>query len=292
MKKIVILGCENSHADMFLGFMKENAGYSDMQVIGVYSDEKAAAEKLAEKFGVNVMNAYDEAVGKADGVIITARHGDNHYKYAAPYVKSGVPMFIDKPVAIAEADALKLARECKAAGVKLTGGSCCVHDELVKTLKKEREENFDGKTLSGYVRCPVNMTNYYGNFFFYSEHLVGVLSSVFGYYPESVKAYKNEDKITVVFRYKDYDVTGLYVDGNYSCYYVMRVSERHVHGGEFPIKEDSPCFKIELEEFYGLLNGKEQRLSYEDFIAPVFVLNAIQKSLNSGNEERVNKFEL
>ena len=72
----------------------------------------------------------------------------------------------------------------------------------------------------------------------------------------------------------------------------MRVSEHHVHGGEFPIKENSPCFKIELEEFYGLLCGDKQRLSYENFIAPVFVLNAIQKSLDTGKEELVNKFEL
>ncbi len=130
MKKIVILGCENSHADMFLGFMKGNEKYADLQVAGVYSDDKTAAEKLAEKYGVKVMSAYDEAVGKVDGVIVTARHGNNHYKYAAPYIKTGVPMFIDKPVSIAETDALKLARECKAAGVKLTGGSCFMRIQM------------------------------------------------------------------------------------------------------------------------------------------------------------------
>jgi len=98
MKKIVILGCENSHADMFLRFWKENPKYSDVEVIGVYSDECEAAEKLAAQFSVPVMETYDAAVGKVDGVIVTARHGDNHYKYAKPYIASGVPMFIDKPV--------------------------------------------------------------------------------------------------------------------------------------------------------------------------------------------------
>ena len=80
MKKIVILGCENSHADMFLGFWKQNPKYSDVDVIGVYSDERETAEKLSVQFGVPVMESYDEAVGKVDGVIVTARHGDNHYR--------------------------------------------------------------------------------------------------------------------------------------------------------------------------------------------------------------------
>lgn len=291
MKKIVILGCENSHADIFLGFMKGNDNYADLQVAGVYSDDKTAAEKLAEKYGVKVMSAYDEAVGRVDGVIVTARHGNNHYKYAAPYIKTGVPMFIDKPVSIAETDALKLARECKAAGVRLTGGSTCVHDERVQTLKNEHDNNKDGKTISGFIRCPINLKNSYGDFFFYSEHLVGIMSTIFGYYPESVKAYKNAEKITVVFRYKDYDVTGLYVDKN-NLYYAMRIAENGVHGEELPINELNPCFKMEFNSFYGLLCGEKQRLSYEDFIAPVFVLNAIQRSLESGNEEKINKFEV
>ena len=291
MKKIVILGCENSHADMFLGFMKGNENYADLQVAGVYSDDKTAAEKLAEKYGVKVMSAYDEAVGKVDGVIVTARHGNNHYKYAAPYIKTGVPMFIDKPITVNEGEALKLARECKAAGVRLTGGSTCVHDERVQTLKNEHDDNKDGKTISGFIRCPINLKNNYGDFFFYSEHLVGIMSTIFGYYPESVKAYKNAEKITVVFRYKDYDVTGLYVDKN-NLYYAMRIAENGVHGEELPINELNPCFKMEFNSFYGLLCGEKQRLSYEDFIAPVFVLNAIQRSLESGNEEKINKFEV
>ena len=291
MKKIVILGCENSHADMFLGFMKGNEKYADLQVAGVYSDDKTAAEKLAEKYGVKVMSAYDEAVGKVDGVIVTARHGNNHYKYAAPYVKTGVPMFIDKPITVNQGEALKLARECTAAGVRLTGGSTCVHDERVQTLKNEHDNNKDGKTISGFIRCPINLKNNYGDFFFYSEHLVGIMSTIFGYYPESVKAYKNAEKITVVFRYKDYDVTGLYVDKN-NLYYAMRIAENGVHGEELPINELNPCFKMEFNSFYGLLCGEKQRLSYEDFIAPVFVLNAIQRSLESGNEEKINKFEV
>ena len=95
MKKIVILGCENSHADTFLGFIKNDEKYKDVEVIGVYSTDAGAAEKLSETYGVKVMDSYDEAVGKVDGVIVTARRGNQHYEFAKPYIASGVPMFID-----------------------------------------------------------------------------------------------------------------------------------------------------------------------------------------------------
>ncbi len=292
MKKIVILGCENSHANTFLGFIRDNERYSDIEVVGVYSHDDEAAKKLGDTFSVPVLSSYDEAVGKVDGIIVVARHGDNHYKYAKPYIKSGVPMFIDKPVTVSEEDALDFMRECKEAGVRVTGGSSLVHNDWVKTLKREREVGVDGKTLGGFVRCPLILENPHGGFFFYAEHLVGVTSAIFGYYPKSVRAYKNGNNITVVFRYDDYDVTGLYTDGYFTSYYAMRASENKVSGNEFPVNADSPCFSIEFEEFYELLSGGEQKISYRDFIAPVFVMNAINRSLEDDCEIEVRSFEV
>ena len=292
MKNIVILGCENSHANTFLNFIRDKEEYADVRVIGVYSDDKDASAYLAKTYGVPVLNTYDEAVGKVDGIIVTARHGDNHYKFAKPYIKTGVPMFIDKPITVSEADALEFMRECKENGVRVTGGSTCIHAEWVQTLKKEREEEADGKTLGGFVRCPVWINSPFAGFFFYSQHLVEVVAHIFGRYPLSVKSYLNDKKLTVTFRYADYDVIGLFTDENYSCYYAMRVSENHVKGEEFPITSESPCFLIEFDEFYKLLCGEKQKISYEDFIAPVYIMNAIKRSMDSGKEEKVLTYEV
>ena len=292
MKKIAILGCENSHANNFLNFIRDDERYSDVEVVGVYSHDENASKRLNEAYGVPVLSSYDEVVGKIDGLIVTARHGDNHYKYAKPYIESGIPMFIDKPIAINEDEAIEFMERCSKAGTRLTGGSSCVHDEWVQTLRLERENNVDGATLGGFVRCPVSLKNAHGGFFFYSEHLVGVMSTIFGYYPKSVKAYLNGNNLTVIFRYDNYDVTGLYTNENYSCYYAMRVSEKHVRGNEFPITAESPCFKLEFDEFYQLLCGSEQKRSYKDFIAPVFVLNAVNRSLEGNCEVNVREYEV
>ncbi len=287
MKRIVFLGCENSHADMFLGFIKNDPQYSDIEIVGVYSHDRTASEKLAEKYGVTVLEHYSEVADTVDGVVVTARHGDNHLKYARPYLRPGMIVFMDKPITASESDAVEFVKLCMENGVKVTGGSACRFDAWVKELKSDAIKEIDGKTISGFVRCPMSISNVNGGLLFYAQHLVEIVGEIFGRYPKSVKSYLNGKKLTVVFRYDDYDITGLFVDESYQCYYAMRVTENDVKGAKFPVTASNPCFKEEFDEFYDILSGGEQKTRFDDLIAPVFVMNAIKRSLDSGKEENV-----
>ena len=62
MKKIAILGCENSHADQFLKFVKEKPEFADVEVVGIYSDEAEPCQKLHEKFGVPILGDFTENI--------------------------------------------------------------------------------------------------------------------------------------------------------------------------------------------------------------------------------------
>lgn len=290
MKNVVILGCENSHADTFLRFIAEG-GYPDICITGVYSEDTAAAQKLHRNFGVPVMDRFDEAVGKVDGIIVTARHGDLHYKYAAPYIAQGAAMFIDKPITIRETEAVEFMRQLQDAGVRITGGSCCKYIDYIQQLKQEHQNSTNGKTLGGFMRAPVSVNNPYGGFFFYSQHLAEMVMEVYGNYPKSVMAFQTANQITVVFRYEGFDVTGLFVTENY-YYYAARYTSGGCDGRHLDDSHINPCFRTEFDEFYRILQGGGQRLSYADFIAPVFVLNAIHRSLQSHREEAVMEYTL
>ncbi len=284
MKRIAILGCENSHANNFLEEIKTNPVYSGYEIFGVYSDEKEPAEKLSEKYGVKIMKSYDEAVGEVDAVIITARHGANHYKYAKPYIKSGIPMFIDKPITVDPAEAVEFMRELRDNNIRITGGSSLRQaDEIIK-LKEERENSVDGETLGGVVRAPLSSASPYGGFFFYAQHLVEMALEIFGRYPKAVRSMISGNQKTVIFRYDDYDVTGLYTDGSYK-YYAARFAKESTNGG--PVTASENWFKREFADFDALISGEEQKMSYDDFISPVFVMNAIFAAFESGNEEEV-----
>lgn len=284
MKKIAILGCENSHANAFLREIRENAAYADVQVVGVYSDDAEAAQRLQDAFGVPVLTHYADAAGQIDGLIITARHGDNHYQYAKPYIESGIPMFVDKPITVSEQDAREFAAELAKHGVRVSGGSSLKQDTFVAQLRKAAVEQVGGRTLGGFVRAPYQSQNAYGDFYFYAQHLVEMVCEIFGRFPISVRATKNGDCLHVLFRYDAYDCVGMFCDNNYQ-YAACRMSESGTECYSIPSTDE--WFAREFAEFYGLLEGNPSPLSYAEFFAPVFIMNAIDRSLQSGREEAV-----
>ena len=290
MKKIVILGCENSHATKFLSFLTTEERFADIKVIGVYSEEAEAAEKLNTEFGVPVMASYDAAVGQVDGVIITARHGAKHYEYAKPYIPSGVPMFIDKPITADADEAVTFMRELRAAGVRVTGGSSLRIAPEVQAVAEEARAEVGGKTVGGVVRAPLDPDPAYGGFWFYSQHLVEMVGEIFGRYPKSVRALTKEKQTEVLFRYEDYDVMGQFSQKSWQ-YFVSRFAETKTNACDVTSR-GAVWFPIELDLFASLLAGGEQQVSYEDFIAPVFVIDAIIRAIESGEEEAVRGYEI
>ena len=289
MKRIAILGCENSHAKTFLKFIKEKAEFCDIEVVGVYSDDRKAAERLHDTFDVPVMDDYADAVGKIDGLIVTARHGDNHYKYAKPYIDSKIPMFIDKPITIGEEEAVCFMRHLMENNIRITGGSSLKQDEFICRLKQEAIDKAGGNTIGGYVRAPYQRVNEYGGFYFYAQHLVEMVCEIFGRFPISVLAKENGKQIHVLFHYPDYDCVGLLCDENYN-YYASRMSE--TASSSYPIPSSNEWFYKEFLEFYELLCGGDSAVSYDEFISPVFIMNAIARSLESGKEETINPISI
>ena len=43
----------------------------------------------------------------------------------------------------------------------------------------------------------------------------------------------------------------------------------------------------EFHSFYDVLRGEQAHHSYEELFAPVFIMNAIERSMKNGNEEAV-----
>ncbi len=271
MKKFVILGCENSHADQYLKQMAKGR-FPDLECVGVYSEEPEAMIRLQEQFGVPTMENYDSMVGQVDGVIVTARDGIHHYEYAKPYIASGVPMFIDKPITCDPAEAVKLVEECRANGVRLSGGSTVVLWPNAVQLQNFAVEKRD-TILAGAVSAPLHIDSEHSGFWFYAQHLVQLVTSIFGA-PKSLTARRDGMRVSVLFHYDRYEVAGLYHEVN--SYHADVITKEESLALNIPA--DREAYATELGRLERLMKGGEMEMTYEELIQPVFIMDAIVKS--------------
>lgn len=283
MYKLALLGVENSHAKSFLQLIQKGL-YPEITVIGVYSCEPEASQKLHDEFGVEIMESFDSLVGQVDGIMVTARHGDLHYTYAKPYLASGIPMFIDKPITCKEEEAVAFMQEAQKYGVRLCGGSTCANLPETLELAKAVADGVCDELRGGAVVAPNYPTSPYGGFYFYGQHLIDIATRIFGEGILRVQAEQQAGSLNVTLAYENFSVQGAYIASG-SSFYAAVYGKKGVCHKELFFGTDS--FQSEMDDMLALLQGKEMKKSYESFILPVFVLNAIERSLESGKWEEI-----
>ncbi len=287
MIKLAILGIENSHAWCFASAFAPLDGkkiFPDIELIGLYGEEgredtEIGKQEIAKKCAcTRFAKHYDDFLGEADAVMVTARHGGNHLKYAKKYLEAGIPVWLDKPITASIEDICEVARLVKEHGSIVTGGSTLYYNEGLVEARKFVQENPDF-CIGGAVSAPVNMVNDYGNFWFYSQHLAEMMLSVFGTDVRSVKAVKNADSVSAIYRYDNFTVNAFY-GGNYSVTVYGRLMKTFAPKMEFSESD----FIDELAPFVqAIREGKVDRtLDYLRY--PVAVIDATIRAFTEDKE--------
>lgn len=285
MFRIGIIGSENSHAMAFAKIFNDldpnfEGSYPDCKVVAVGGNYPEESKKVFDACGLEfIAEKPEDMLGKVDAIMVTARDGKYHPEFARPFIEAGIPAFIDKPFANDGEEALKLARLAKSKNVPLVGGSSTKLVYDVAMLRNTFKRGLGG-ILSGGVAAPLSFTNEYGGFYFYSSHLAEIMLAIFGYDVKSVVAVEKNGNVTGIARYNDFDVTMHFNDGNYS-YSAGMFGKNGSARREIDI---SLCYQHECAIFVDMLRTGKMAHTYEELIAPVFLLNAIEKAYLTGTE--------
>ena len=147
------------------------------------------------------------------------------------------------------------------------------------------------KVLSGNVCAPINMVNAYGDFLFYSQHLIELTASVFGYDIKSLYAFCPDDtknRVTVIFNYGDFDVTAHYYDSYvYSAEIFAKVNGKTEHKSVVSY-DVSDCIAKELDEFIDVAKTRKMTCSYDEFAKPAVLIDAIMQSYTAQKNVKIN----
>ena len=279
MYRIAILGSENSHCMGFASVLAPKNGerrFPEIELVGVAGDE-ASNRAILEKTAVTRAETDPSAfLGEVDAVMVTARHGGRHLPFARPYMDRGCGIWLDKPITASVTDAREVVRLAREKGFPLCGGSSLAGAEGTLAMKKLAAEKPDAVT-GGHVTAPVNLVNEYGNFWFYSQHLVQMVTEVFGQKIAGVSAVREENGVRASFRYPSFTVTAYFGTGYSITVYLGGYDVRTVRvdlGAEY--------YMPELMEVYGMLKDGKVRQTPEEVVYPVFVIDALIRSMEEG----------
>jgi len=104
-------------------------------VTHIWTDDPADAPMVAAAARIShVVSSPTDVIGEVDAVIIATDNGADHARRARPFIEAGLPVFVDKPLAIT-VDELRQFRQWQAAGGKILSSSGLRYAPALEELK-------------------------------------------------------------------------------------------------------------------------------------------------------------
>lgn len=286
--RIGIIGAENSHTIGFGKLFNIEKKFPGVEVKYVWGETEDFARNAMEKGSIpNLVDHPLDMMGKIDALIVDHRHARYHLEAATPFVKEGIPTFIDKPFCyrLKEGkDFLAMARE---AGTPVTSYSSIAQTAATFDIKEQVTAMED---ISQVIRYgPVDMDSKYGGIFFYGVHLVQPLLYMFGDEVEKVKITRkgSHGSAALIFQNGLY-ATLIFKQASYG-WETFVDTEKGLKELKSRVKEtDPPKQYVDMVDMFR--TGKEPR-SHESILKCVAVLEAMEKAVTSGNWEYVEQVD-
>ena len=281
--RIGIIGLDTSHVTAFTRILNDSSAKDHIpgaKVVAAVKDsspdikasysrvEKFTAE-LTGKWGVKLYPNVKELCKQVDAIMIENVDGRPHLKHAFNVIKSGKPLYIDKPLAGTFADCKKIYHLAKQHKVPIFSSSSLRFSKSTLAARAGKH----GKVLHCETFSPAHIEPHHPDLFWYGIHGVESLFTVMGPGCISVQRGTTKDgKIKVTGKWKDGRVgifresngyggtakceTGEYQVGTYDGYAPL-VKEII----KFFISGKAPVDDRETLEIYAFMNAADESKS-------------------------------
>jgi predicted dehydrogenase len=283
--RIGIIGAENSHTVGYGKMFNTDKKFPGVEVLYVWGETEEFAKNAMEKGNIpNMVKDPLEMLGKIDALIVDHRHAKYHLAAATPFIKAGIPTFIDKPFCYRVSEGKEFLALARKLGTPVSSYSTVAYTNA--TLDWKKQVAAMGK-ISQVIRYgTVDIESEYGGIFFYGVHLLQPVMNIFGEDIERVKVTRNGKKGSASLVFK----SGLYATLIFKNVYspnwetFVETTEGLVELKSRVSESDSEICYVDMVEMFR--TGKEPR-SHESILSDVAVLEALEKSVASQEWETV-----
>ena len=278
--KIGIVGSDNSHAITFSQIINDPSHeyhVDGMQALYLYGLNEKRNEEVSKKGGIPyIVDKPEDMIGKVDCAFIEFRDGALHYKYAKPFIETGVPVFIDKPLAASVKDAERIISLAIENNVLITSFSVLRFSKVIQEIKLIKE---DITTLS--ITGPGDPDSVYSGLIFYGIHVAEMLEEILGLITGEVYAVRKNKTVLGVLKVKTGPLIDVLISNEMPYHFSIRAFTKNkiVYS---KINDFMECYKRGILVIRKMLMEKRWPLRAEDMITPVRIIKAIERSYTKG----------
>lgn len=273
---IGIIGAENSHTVGYGKMFNSDKKFPGCEVKYVWGETEEFAKNAMAKGNIpNMVKTPNEMLGKIDALIVDHRHAKYHLEAATPFVKAGIPTFIDKPFCYRLDEGKEFLAMAREVGTPVSSYSSIAHSNGTLDIKNQVAEMGE---LNNIVRYgPLELDSKYGGIFFYGVHLLQPLMCVFGEDVERVKITKNGNKGSASLLFKSgLFATLVFKSLSYGWNTFIETKDGVTELKSKVVEPDPGKNYVDMVEMFR--TGKEPR-SHESILNCVAVLEALEKSV-------------
>jgi predicted dehydrogenase len=285
MMRVGIIGAENSHTIAIAKILNVEEQVKGFTVACVWGETDELAKKAAEAGQIpEIVKKPKDMLGKVDAIVVDHRHAKYHLKAALPFVKEGIPAFIDKPFCYRSDEGREFLKEANKAGAPVTSFGVVPHQGSF--LRFARKVDTLAPLRYGYTWGACDLRSKWGGVFFYGIHQVECVLQAFGYDVQAVRVTKSTNtSVGEVLYSSGLTITmGLIKDGAPGFGIGAVGSKGSLHQ---PITMDKSQYLRGVKEFCKMFKTRERPLTDEQLLKPVQVLEALEQSVKSGELVKV-----
>jgi predicted dehydrogenase len=279
--RIGIVGSENSHTIHIAKTLNIEKAVPGFEVTHVWGETAELAAKAAEEGRIpNIVADPPEMIGRVEAVIVDHRHGKHHLPAARPFVEAGLPVFVDKPFCTELKEGIEFVRLARAKGAPITSYS-------VLSLQQSAVKFADDMKKLGRIRSlvtagPVEIESAYGGVFFYAIHQVDLICGFLDARPAQVSAARhgNDGVAAITFDGGPLAVVHCLKDWWAAGFTATAYGDEGAYYSALPFDENA--YLTGIRRFCEMFTTRKEPASPLTYLRPVAVLEAMQKSFDTG----------
>jgi hypothetical protein len=117
-----------------------DARIPNVQVTHIWTQDLSISKKVANASLIpNVVETLEEMIPLVDAILLARDDAENHLIMAMPFLEAGIPIFIDKPLALSTGDAKKMLAAQKYEGQLFSCSSLRFSKDLILSSQEHKE---------------------------------------------------------------------------------------------------------------------------------------------------------